>query len=145
MHFLAVELDNVIWFSTLPRISWLLCNSSKLVCQFSHFLQPISGIEVLACSLDINPNYASTILQLPPSLNHKVFGRILKDRHYVTQCCLLDLRTSAEFTGKMHRFLRSLAEYLAALAFLCSHCMFDSYITCLTISFNTVYMFFHSH
>ena len=38
----------------------------------------------------------------------------------------------------MCKFLRSLAEYLAALAFLCCHYIFDSYITCLTLSFNTV-------
>ena len=59
---------------------------------------------------------------------------------------LLDLRSSAEFSGKMHKFLRPLVEYLAALPFLCCHYIFDSYITCcLTLSFNTVYVYFHSH
>ena len=36
------------------------------------------------------------------------------------------------------RFLRSLADFLSALAFLCCHYIFDSYVTCLTLSFNTV-------
>ena len=40
----------------------------------------------------------------------------------------------AEFSGKIRKFLRSLAEYLAALAFLCCHYI-DSYITCLIVSF----------
>ena len=61
------------------------------------------------------------------------------------QRSLLDPRPSAEFSGKMRKFLRFLAEYLAASAFLCFHYIFDSYITCLTLSFNTVYMYFHSH
>ena len=60
-------------------------------------------------------------------------------------CCLQDPRSSAEFSSKTHKFLRSLAEYLAALAFLCFHYIFDSYTTCLTLSFNTVSVFFHSH
>ena len=46
---------------------------------------------------------------------------------------------------EMCKFLRFLAEYLTALAFLCCHYIFDSYITCLTLSFNTVYVYFHSH
>ena len=41
----------------------------------------------------------------------------------------------------MCKFLRSLAEYLAALAFLCCHYIFDSYFTSLILSFNTVYVF----
>ena len=57
----------------------------------------------------------------------------------------MDLRPSAEFSGKMHRTLRSLAEYLATLAFLCCHYIFDSYDTYLTLSFNIVYVCFHSH
>ena len=61
------------------------------------------------------------------------------------QRSLLDPRPSAEFSGKMRKFLRFLAEYLAASAFLCFHYIFDSYITCLTLSFNTVYIYFHSH
>ena len=49
----------------------------------------------------------------------------------------MDLRPSARFSVEMHKFLRFLAEYLAALAFLCCHNMFDSYITCLTLSLCT--------
>ena len=52
---------------------------------------------------------------------------------------------SAEFTGKMRIFLRSLADFLSVLAFLLCCCIFDSYITCLTLSFHTVYVYFHSH
>ena len=53
-------------------------------------------------------------------------------------------RPSAEFSSKMRKFLRSQAEYLAALAFLCCH-MFDSSATSLTLSFNTAFMYFYSH
>ena len=38
----------------------------------------------------------------------------------------------------MHIFLRSLADLLLALAFLCCHYIFGSYFTCLTLNFNTV-------
>ena len=36
------------------------------------------------------------------------------------------------------RFLRSLADFLLALTFLCCCCIFDSYVTYLTLSFNTI-------
>ena len=36
------------------------------------------------------------------------------------------------------RFLISLAYFPLALAFLCCHYLFDSYVTCLTLSFNTI-------
>ena len=52
------------------------------------------------------------------------------------QRCLLDTRFSAEFSDKMHKFLKSQAEYLVALAFLCCHYIFGSYVTCLTLSSN---------
>ena len=63
------------------------------------------------------------------------------------QHSLLDLRPSAEFSSKMRKFLRSLAEYLNGfgLLMLCCYYIFDSYIPCLTLSFNTVYVYFHSH
>ena len=65
----------------------------------------------------------------------------LMGRYYVTPAVLSlgDLRPSAEFSGKMHKFLRSLAEYLAALTLLCCHYIFDSYITSLTLSFYYLY------
>ena len=34
------------------------------------------------------------------------------------------------------RFLSSLADFLSALAFLCCHYVFDSYVTCLTLNLN---------
>ena len=42
---------------------------------------------------------------------------------------------SAEFLGKMHQFIRSLAEYLVALAFFCCHYIFDLCISSLTLRF----------
>ena len=54
------------------------------------------------------------------------------------------MRSSAEFFSKILKFLRSLADFLAALTFLCCHYIFDSYITCLTLSFNTVHVYFYS-
>ena len=59
-HFPAVELDNMIWFSTLSRMSWFLWHSSKWACRFGRFLQYTPGLEVLACSLgtDLICNYA---------------------------------------------------------------------------------------
>ena len=57
VHFPAVELDSVIQFSILFSMSWFLWNSSKWACRFGHFLQYMSGPEVLACSLDTNINY----------------------------------------------------------------------------------------
>ena len=83
-HFPAVELDNIIWFSTLSSKSGFLWHSSKWAHKFSLFLQYASGIEVLACSLDSNLNYVTAMLQLHPSLIHYVFGCIPKDRYSVT-------------------------------------------------------------
>ena len=71
-HFPAVELDNAIWFSILSRMSGFLWHSSKWACWFGHFLQYMSGLEVLACSLDINMNYVTTMIQLRLSLNFQV-------------------------------------------------------------------------
>ena len=45
----------------------------------------------------------------------------------------------------MRKVLRYLAEYLADLTFLCCYYMFDTYITKVTLSFNIVYVYFHSH
>ena len=57
-YFLAVELDNVIWFSTLST-SFL-----------GRFLQYMLELEVLVCSLDTDVNYVTAMLQLHPSLKH---------------------------------------------------------------------------
>ena len=48
------------------------------------------------------------------------------------------MRPSAEFSGKMHKHSKSPAHFLLALAFMYCHCHFDSYVTCLTLSFNSV-------
>ena len=86
--FTAVELDNAIRFSTLSRMFGFLWHSAKWTCLFSRFLQHTSKIEVLACSLNTNLNYVTTMLQLHLSLSHQVFGCILKDRYYVTLAVL---------------------------------------------------------
>ena len=62
-HFPAVELANAIWFSNLSRMSGFLWHSSKQTRWFSRFLQYMSGLEVLACSLNIELNYVTTMLQ----------------------------------------------------------------------------------
>ena len=69
-HFPTVELDNAIRLSTLSRMLEFLWHSSKWARQFDHFLQYMSGLEVLACSLDTDLNCVTTMLQLCPSLNH---------------------------------------------------------------------------
>ena len=125
-HFPAAELDSVIQFSTLSRISRFQWHSSHWSCWFECFLQYTLQIEALACSLNTNLNYKTTMLQLRPSLNHYLFGCILKD--------ILRNSSSAvswtqgpllNFSSRMQKCLRSLAEYLVALAFLCCHHMFD--------------------
>ena len=68
--FPAVELDNAIRFSTLSGMSGFLWHSSKWARRFGHFLQYLSRLEVLACSLNTNHNCVTTMLQLRPSLNH---------------------------------------------------------------------------
>ena len=42
----------------------------------------------------------------------------------------------------MCKFLRSLADCLSVLAFLFGHFIFDSYATYLTLSFDTLYVYF---
>ena len=105
-----------------------------------------AGLEVLACSLNNDLNYVTTMFQLCPSMNHEVmlwhfFGCVLIDRYCnPSTCFLVNPRPSAEFLGKIHKFLRSLADLLSVLAFFGCHYIFDSYVTCLTLSFNTVYV-----
>ena len=66
----------------------------------------------------------------------QLFGCIVIDRYKTQQRSPLDLRPCAEFSGKMYKFLRSLADFPLALVFFC-YFIFDSYITCLTLSFHT--------
>ena len=72
VHFPAVDLDNAIGFSILSRMPGFLWHSSKWTCRFGHFLQYTSGLKVLACSLDTDINYVTTMLRLSLSLNHYV-------------------------------------------------------------------------
>ena len=69
-HFPTIEFDNATWFGILSRMCGFLWHSSKWACQFGCFLQYMSGLEVLACSLDTNVNYVTTMLQLHLSLNY---------------------------------------------------------------------------
>ena len=71
-HFPAVGLYNAVWFNVLSRVSGFLWHNSKWAHQFGCFHQYMLGLEVLACSFDTNFNYVITILQLHPSVNHKV-------------------------------------------------------------------------
>ena len=52
LHFPTIELDNMIRFSTLSRMSGFLWHSAKWASQFGGFLQYMSGLEVLACSFN---------------------------------------------------------------------------------------------
>ena len=135
----------MIRLSSLSRISGFLWHSSKWGGWFDSFLQDTSEIEVLACSLDTNLNHVTTMLQLRPSLNHWNFGCILKDQYCVTPAALSNgPKTLWQFSGKMHKFLRSLAENLAALVFLCCHYawhiyyLLDSYFGCIKIYFKPI-------
>ena len=65
LFFPAVELDNVIRFSTPSTMSGLLWHSSKWACQFVFFFQYMPGLELLACTLDTDLNYVTIMLQLP--------------------------------------------------------------------------------
>ena len=67
-HFPAVELEFTIRFSTLSRMSKFLWHSFKWACWLSHFLHYASGLEMLACSLDIDLSYVTAMLQLPTFL-----------------------------------------------------------------------------
>ena len=55
------------------------------------------------------------------------------------------MRSSAKIFNKIWKFLKSLADFLSALAFLCCHYIFNSYVTCLILSFSILYVYFHSH
>ena len=97
VHFPAIELNNVIWFSHLSRMSGFLWHSSKWAC---HFLQYTPGLEVLACSLNTNLNYVITMVQSVTFLEQlskvvatfrgkirQLFGCIFVDR-YITPACI---------------------------------------------------------
>ena len=65
----------------------------------------------------------------------QLFGCIFIDR-YVTPAALSP--------GPETLRLRFLAQYLPTLVFFCCHYMIDWYVTCMILSFNTVYVYFHS-
>ena len=140
-HFPVAELNNVIRFSTPSRMPGFLWHSFKWACWLSRFLQYMSGIDVLACSLDTDLDcdyYAPTAPFLEP-LSFWVCSK-----RQILHNCSSALSWTSALSSKMHKFLKFLAEYLAVLVFLCCHYMFDSYITCLTLSFNTAYVYIHS-
>ena len=72
VHFPAVELDDTIWFSSLSTMPGFLWHSSKWTRQFGCLLQYMLGLEVSACSLETNLNYATAMLHLCLSLNRKL-------------------------------------------------------------------------
>ena len=109
-HFPAVELDNVIWFSTFTG------------CQSSCGIVP-NGPAMLACSIDQNLNYVTTMLQLDHYLSHYVmlqqlfggWGEMLQLFGCIScieQCSPLALMLSSKFPGKMCKFLGSLNDFL---------------------------------
>ena len=112
MHFPAVELNNVIRLAPFPE------------CQGSCGLVP-SGLDVLVVFFNMLQG-----LKCPLHSTTKFLGVFSKTYCVTPTAPLLDPRPSDEFSGKMRKFLRSLVEYLVALAFLCCHCIFDRYIAC---------------
>ena len=72
--FISCWSSPMFWFynlhgCALPHFLW---HSSKWAHWFGSFLQYTSGLEVLACSLNTDLIYVTTMLQLCPSLNHQV-------------------------------------------------------------------------
>ena len=146
-HVPAAEMDNAIRFSTYSRMSGFQCHSSKWVCSFPSIYVRAWSFSIYR--LQICDYYASTALFLQPLIKvsaifrwkidfkisfSSVFSKIDTSPQ---QRSILDLRPTAKFSGKIRKFLRPRAEYLAALVLLCCHYK-DTYITCLTVSFNTV-------
>ena len=118
VHFPAVELDNAIPFSTLSRMSGFLWHSPKWACQFGRFFRYTSGLEVLACSIDINLNYYALTAPFPEPLSkvvatfrgkmQQLFGCIIKDRYKAQQHSLLNPRLPVEFLTKCINSLNKL-------------------------------------
>ena len=85
-----------IWFSTLYLISGFLWHSSKWANWFSRFLWYMSRFKMLSCSIDVDPNYVTTVIQLCPTLNYYVklrqlFRCILIDRYITFGISVLSL------------------------------------------------------
>ena len=90
--------------------------------RLSHFLQYMSGLEVLACSLDIDLNYVTTVTTptapFPEPLSkvvatfrgkmQQLFGCIIKDRYKAQQHSLLNPRLPVEFLTKCINSLNKL-------------------------------------
>ena len=120
VHFPALELDNVIQFSTLSTVSTFLWHSSKLACWLGHFLQYTSGLEVLARSLNTaDLNYVTAMLQLCPSFNPlcKVADSFRGEMWQLFGCIFIDRHVTLEFSGKIHKFLQSLASVIISLSY----------------------------
>ena len=76
-HFSPVELDNMIQFSLLSRMSRfpVLLHSSKWACRFGHSLEYMSGIEVLACSLNTDLNYCARTSPFLEALSFRLYSQ----------------------------------------------------------------------
>ena len=128
----------------MPGFLWC---SSKWACQFAHFLQYMSGLEVLACSLDTELYYVTTLLLLCPSLNHKVkrkdaatfwvYSHRQIHNHSSALCWtqgpLLNFQKNAQIP-----YLSSLVDFLSKLAILCYHYIFDTIILIIYLIFGTM-------
>ena len=126
----TIESDDVIQLSTLSRVSGFLWHSSKWACWFDCFFQYTSGLEVSASSFDTTFNYYTPTLPFLEPLS-KVAATVREEMDFKISF-FLDLRSPAKFSDKMHKLLRPLAEYLAALPFFCCRYI-DPYITSLTV------------
>ena len=142
-----------LWVCTSPQLSWITQHSLVPFegCQGSCGIVP-NGPASLVVSFNIcqglkckhvasTPTLTMRLLQSNYTLHWttKFLGVFSKtDTNQCQQRYILDPRSSAEFSNKMCKCFRSLAEDLVALAFLCCHYIFDSYIICLTLNFNTV-------
>ena len=114
----------MIQFSTLSRMSGFLWHSSKWACWFICF----NIRQGLKCKHEaLAPTLTMWLLCSKCTLpwTTKCLGAF---SYYP--------RPFAQFSWKMHKFSRSLAEYLAALTFLCDNYIIGSYITWLTVSLN---------
>ena len=105
-YFSTVKLDNTTQFNTLSRMfQW---HSSKQAHWFGRFLQNVSGLKVLACSLDIDLNYVITMPQLCPSLQQLFLRRCSNFLDEFSQVCDL----SSAFSWTQGLLLNFMAKFI---------------------------------
>ena len=126
--------------STLSRMSGFLQHSSSWAHQFRDYYDYYYYDYYAPTTLFLEP--LQKVMATFRGKMQQLFGYILIDRYLTPAVLSLSLSLGPE---ALCWIIWPISDILSPSAFLCCHYIFDSCVTCLTLSFNTLYVYFHSH